>query len=94
MDLVVETGGVVFPASATRALERAVRDALAGEDRTIAKLELRLNHVAVGGRPWLCAARITFEDGRNAAVEVRGVSATAAALTAVHALARPLKRTG
>lgn len=94
MDLVVDTGGVVFPASASLALERAVRDALAGEARSIAKLELRLNHVSAGARPWMCAARITFEDGRQAAVEVRGVSPTAAAITAAHALAHPLKRAG
>lgn len=94
MDLVVDSGDVVFPASASRALERAVRDALAGEARTIAKLELRLSHLRMGGRPWLCAARIAFVDGRQAAVEVRGVSATAAAITAAHALAHPMKQAG
>ena len=94
MDLVVDSGGVVFPASAARAVERAVRDAVAGEARTIAKLELRLTHLKMGGRPWLCAARIAFEDGRQAAVEVRGVSPTAAAITAAHALASPIKKAG
>ena len=94
MDLVVDSGGVVFPASALRALERAVREALAGEARMIAKLELRLTHLRNGGRPWLCAARIAFEDGRQAAVETRGVSPTAAAITAAHALAAPMKRAG
>jgi len=95
VDLVVETGGVVFPESAMHALERAVHDALAGEARSIAKLELRLTHLRAGGRPWLCAARMTHEDGRQAAVEMRGVSATAAAILAAHALAyHPLKKTG
>jgi hypothetical protein len=94
MDLVVDSGGVVFPASASHALERAVREALAGEERTIAKLELRLTHLRAGGRPWLCAARMTSVDGRHSAVEMRGASATAAAITAAHALAYPLKRVG
>lgn len=94
MELVVDSGGVVFPASTSHALDRAVRDALAGEARTIAKLELRLTHLRAGGRPWLCAARIMFDDGRQAAVEVRGVSPTAAAILAAHALAHPLKRAG
>jgi hypothetical protein len=94
VELVVDSGGVVLPVSAQRALEKAVRDALAGEARMIAKLELRLTHIRAGGRPWLCAARIAFEDGRQAAVEMRAVSPTAAAILAAHALAHPLRRAG
>lgn len=94
MDLVVDTGGVVFPASVSHALERAVRDALAGEVEAITRLELRLTQLSVGARSWLCSARISFVDGRRAAVEMRGSSPTAAALIAVHALAHPLKRVG
>jgi len=89
MQLVLDMGR--FPPAGLQALERAVRDALAGEERAIAKLDLRLNHVQSGTHAWLCAARIAFADKRHAAIEVRGVSPISAALTAVHALA-PLHR--
>lgn len=97
MELVVDYGDVVFPTSAAAALERAVREAVGIEEGAIARLELRLSKVdgrATAARSWLCAARILFHDGRVAAVEVRGVSPTAAALTAARALAVPLRRAG
>jgi len=89
MQLVLDLGR--FPPEALHALERAVREALADKERSIAKLDLRLNHVQNGTHSWLCAARIAFADRRSAAIEVRGVSPISAALSAVNALA-PLHR--
>jgi hypothetical protein len=94
MELVVDYGDVVFPTSAASALERAVREAVGSVEGAIARLELRLTQTETRARSWLCVARILFRDGRALAMEVRGVSPTAAALTAARALAIPLRRTG
>ncbi len=89
MELVVDWGDVAVPASAVIALERAVRDAVKDGNAAFAGLELRLTHLTTTTRSWLCTARVTFAEGRRAAVEVRGTSPTAAALTAVRALTLP-----
>ena len=86
MDITIDSGEMMLPASSRALVERALRDAVVGLDERVRDGAITLRRPSAGRTPWRCQATIRFRSGEPTRVEAKGASAAAAALCAIRLL--------
>lgn len=94
MEITIDSGEMILPASSRALVERAVRDAVVGLDEQVRDGAIVLRRTSADRTPWLCQATMRFRSGEPTSVKAKGASATAAALCAIRLLRDAVQRDG